>query len=232
MLVAVLAFLPVLYRFFPSPSWAVLVGISLLITLVAAFLEHYRSVQPYLDLLENRRFLYGYACNDALDGLLQHDSSARLNVMEIDRGLLPRRGKFEIVHPLRMEGEPDEGLELTLDQGVCGQAVSQHAFCVANLETPHGPTFNLDAKQRERTKHLTLILSMPIKRAKRGRGGSVMLTDEIIGVVNIDSKMKGAYRFYDKTIVFETDEDDGRSLLEKQTGTLQEISEVCSYIMS
>lgn len=152
--------------------------------------------------------------------------------MEVDRGLLPRRGKFEIVHPLRMEGEPDEDLELRLDQGVCGQAVSQRGFCVVDLETPHRPTFNLDAEQREKTEHLTLILSMPIKKAKRGRGGSVTLTDEIIGVVNIDSKMKGAYGFYDKTIIFEADQDEGRSLLEKQTETLREISEVCSYVMS
>ncbi len=214
-LAAFLAFLPVLYRFFPNLSWTTLLVVSSLTALVAGFLEYRRGVQPYLDLLEKRRYLYSYACDDALDNLLRHDSTVRLNVMEIDRGLLPGRGKFKIVHPLRMEGEPDEGLELRLDQGVCGQAVSQRGFCIAELGAQHGPTFNLDAEQREKTRHLKLILSMPIRRAKKGRGGSVTLTDEIIGVVNIDSKRRGALGYYRRVSV------GNQSLLQNQTEALR-----------
>lgn len=215
-----------LYRLFPVPPLWALVGISLLIAGVAGYLEYRRGVQPYLDLLEKRKYLYGYACDDALDDLLRYDSTARLNVMEIDRDLLGEGGKFEIVYPLRMNGEPDEDLKLKLDQGVCGQAVSQQAFCVADLEVRHGPTFNLSAEQREKTSHLKLVLSMPIKKAEKRRGGNVVLADEIIGVVNVDSQKNGALAYY------EAEQLNGRSLIEVQAEVLRKVSEQCSYIMS
>lgn len=224
-LVVLLAFLPVLYRLFTDPSLWWLFGISLLIAAVAGLLEYRRGVQPYLDLLEKRKYLYGYACDDALDDLLRYDSTARLNVMEIDRALLGK-GKFEIVYPLRMNGEPDEDLKLKLNQGVCGQAVSQQAFCVADLEVRHGPTFDLSAKQREKTRHLKLVLSMPIKKAEKRRGGNVVLADEIIGVVNIDSQRNGALAYY------ETEQVNGHSLVDEQAEVLRKVSEQCSYIMS
>ncbi len=225
-LVVLLSFLPVLYRLFSTPSIGTLLLISFIIAAAAGLLEYYRNVRPYLELSAKRNYLYGYACDDVLADLLVYDPSARLNVMEVDRGLRPGRGKFEIVYPLKMEGEPDEDLELRLDQGVCGQAANEGGFCVANLEVPHGPTFNLDAEQREKTRHLKLVLSMPIKKAKRGRGGVVVLQDKIIGVVNVDSKRNGALAYY------ETKKVNGRSLLEEQAEVLRKVSEQCSYIMS
>lgn len=232
-LVAALAFMPFLYRLIPNMSWVIQFMVAVLIAVVAGFIEHYRSVRPRLKMENKRTRLFGMVCVNALEELHEHDPTARLNIMEIDQRFVDSWSVFEIVYGRGMAGDPDQGLRLKLNQGVCGQAVAQRAFCVANLEIPHGPTFNLDPDQLEKTKNLTLIMSMPIKRAEKMQDGTFILTDDIIGVVNIDSKREGAYDFYENTIVYGTDmETGGRSLLEMQTQVLRRISELCSYIMS
>src|SRR5215216_7294127 len=87
LLVVVLSFLPAAFRAFPNLSLGKTLLVSGLIAVVAVFLEYYRGVQPYLGLLEKRAYLYSYACDDARADLRQHDPSARMNVMEIDRAL-------------------------------------------------------------------------------------------------------------------------------------------------
>jgi hypothetical protein len=146
--------------------------------------------------------------------------------MEVDPGLLGRWGKFEIVFSRGMENELDKDLRLKLSQGVCGQAVQQKDLCVANLEVPHSPSFGLDHGQRQKTQALTLIFSMPIKRARKMQDGTFALTDDIVGVLNLDSKMKDALVHYNSTVV------DGLSLFDRQKRILGEISVVCSYIIS
>jgi hypothetical protein len=59
-LVAVLAFLPVVYKVFPDLSVWVLVTIGLLTALVAGYIEHYRSVQPLLKLEDKKTYLFGH----------------------------------------------------------------------------------------------------------------------------------------------------------------------------
>ncbi|QIN81119.1 tyrosine-type recombinase/integrase (plasmid) [Rubrobacter marinus] len=112
--------------------------------------------------------------------------------------------------------------------GVCGQAVADGAFKAADLGLESGPTFGLDADQLAKTRGLTMVMSMPVKRARKLDDGTFALTDEIVGVVNVDSKRGGAYDFYRNTLVGP----DRRSLLEEQEEVLGEISELCSYIMS
>ncbi len=67
---------------------------------------------------------------------------------------------------------------------------------------------------------------MPIKRAVTGPDGKTNLTDEIIGVVNIDSGKPDPENFYKNTIV------EGEPLLERQLTALREISEYCSRLLS
>jgi hypothetical protein len=231
-LVALLAFLPVVYKLLPPqfPIWA-LVGVGLLIAGVAAYIEHYRNVQPQLKLEDKKTYLFRQTCDKAFDELRQYDNTARLNIMEIDRGPWGLWGKFDIVFSRGMERELDKDLKLKLSQGVCGQAVQQKELVVANVETKQGgPAFGLDSEQLRKTQHLTLIFSMPIRRAKMSPDGTLTLTDDIIGVVNLDSKMPGAEAYYNTT---ETVTDAVvKSLRVRQEEVLGEISEVCSIIVS
>lgn len=233
LLVACLAFLPIVYRIFPKmPLWLQVV-VGLLIALLAGFLEHYKSVRPRLALEDKRTVIFDAVFAGVLAELRKHDPTARFLIMEIDRRVLDRWSIFRNVFGRNMEGDSDKDLGLRVTQGVSGQAVARRGFCVADLEAAHGPTFNLDPGQLDKTKELTLVLSMPIKRTKKMPDGTYTLTDDIIGVVNIDSKMKGAYEFYQNTILYEGDfDDEGESLLDTQFRFLQESSGLCSYVMS
>ncbi len=225
-LVALIAFLPVIWRAFPEMPLAGQVAIGLLAAALAGYIEHQKSVEPHLGIEEKRTYLFGYACEGPFEDVRQHDPTARLNIMEIDPGLPGHPGVFRTVYTLGMEGDPDKDLGLEVSQGVCGQAVSQGEFTVADLEVPNGPTFGLTAEQLEKTAGLTLVLSMPVKKTRKMPDGSFTLTDEILGVINVDSKKEGAHAFYRTTQV------DGQTLMDAQEETLQEISELCSYIMS
>lgn len=233
LLVALLALLPIAYRVFPNMSVWVQLFIGLLIALLAGFIQHYRSVRPHLKLEEKRTVIFGSVFHGVLAELRHHDPTARFLIMEIEYRGLDRWSVFRHVFGRNMGTDPDKDLGLRLSQGVSGQAVAQRGFCVADLEAAHGPTFNLDQDQLEKTKDLTLVLSMPIKRTKKLPDDTYILTDDIIGVANIDSKKKGAYEYYLNTILYEADSDDeGQSLLEAQFRNLQEISQLCSYILS
>lgn len=54
----------------------------------------------------------------------------------------------------------------------------------------------------------------------------MVLADEIIGVVNVDSQRNEALAYY------EAEQLNGRSLIEVQAEVLRKVSEQCSYIMS
>lgn len=163
----------------------------------------------------------------------KHDPTARFLIMEIDRRVLDRWSVFEVVYNRNMQNDPDKDLKLKLPQGVSGEAVAQRGVCVADLETEHGPTFKLNKAQLDKTKDLTIVISMPIKRVRKMQDNTYTITDDIIGVVNIDSKLKGAHEAYQNTIIYEEDADnEGQPLLDIQIRNLREISERCSYIMS
>jgi hypothetical protein len=149
--VSALAFFPLLYKLVPNMPWELQFFIALLIAVMAGLVDHYRNVRPRLSLEDRRTRLFDMACGTALEELRRHDPTARLNIMEIDHRFLKSWSVFQMVYSRGMEGDPDHGLQLKLNQGVCGQAVARRAFCVADLEPVHGPTFNLDADQLEKT---------------------------------------------------------------------------------
>lgn len=226
MLVAVAAFLPVLWRAFPGMPLVLEVLVALAIALLAGYVEHQKNAKPHLSIDEKRTYLFGYACEDALADLHTHDPTARLNILEVDPALPGQEATFSTVYTLNMEGAPDKDLSLSISQGVPGQAVEQGEFTVADLEVKNGPTFGLDSEQLEKTKDLTLILSMPIKKTTSLPDGTFALTDEILGVVNVDSRMAGAHAFYREK------RRGGRPLMDEVEEELAKISELCSFIMS
>lgn len=227
LLVALAAFLPVLWGAFPQmPLW-VRIGIGLLLAAAAGYVEHRKNAAPHLAIEEKRTYLFGYACDEAFEELRRFDPTARLNVMEIDPRLPGQEPVFGTVYALGMDDAPDADLGLRVSQGVAGRAVAEGEFTVADLEVEDGPTFGLSAEQLRKTEDLTLVLSMPVKKTERLQDGTPSVTDEVLGVVNVDSRMDGALARYRGEA---TDLDP--SPLERQEEILGRISRLCSYIMS
>ncbi|MGH3144788.1 MAG: hypothetical protein ACRDTR_03205, partial [Rubrobacter sp.] len=226
LLVAVAAFLPVLWRAFPGMPLLPEILIALVIAVLAGYAEHRKNVEPHLSMDAKRTYLFGYACKDALADLRGLDPTARLNILEIDPALPGREGTFRTVYTLGMEGAPDKDLGLKVSQGVCGQAVEHGEFTVADLEVQNGPTFGLDPDQLEKTERLTLVLSMPIKKTTSLPDGTFALADEVLGVVNMDSAMAGAHAFY------RGERRGSRPLMDEVEEEMATISELCSFIMS
>ena len=229
LLVAVAAFLPILWGAFPQmPLW-LRIGIGLILASVAAFVEHRKNVAPHLAIEEKRAFLFGYACDDPFEELRSFDPTARMSVAEIDPKLPGQEPVFRTVYALGMDDAPDADLGLSVSQGVQGRAVAQGEFTVANLEVADGPTFGLTADQLQKTEDLTLVLSMPIKKTERLPDGTPSVTDEVLlGVVNVDSRLDGALERYRTRGAAGA----GRSQLEYQEDVLERVSRLCSYIMS
>ncbi len=227
LLVAVAAFLPILWGAFPQmPVW-LRIGIGLILAAVAAFVEHRKNVAPHLAIEEKRTFLFGYACDDAFEDLRRFDPTARMSVMEIDPRLPGQEPVFGTVYALGMDDAPDADLGLGVSQGVQGRAVAQGEFTVADLEVEDGPTFGLTADQLQKTEDLTLVLSMPVKKTERLPDGTPSVADEVLGVVNVDSRMPGALKRYRAREVAP-----GESALDHQEEVLRRVSRLCSYIMS
>lgn len=227
LLVAVAAFIPMLRGAYPQmPVW-IQVCLGLVVAGIVGFVEHRKNVQPHLAIEEKRTYLFGYACDDPFEQLRRFDETARLNIMEMDSRLPFQRPVFKTVYALGMDNAPDADLGLDVSQGVAGRAVSQGDFTVADLEIEEGPTFGLSADQLAKTESLTLILCMPIKKTERLPDGTPSVTDEILGVVNVDSQMPGALARYRQR-----SDDNDLSSLERQEEVLKSVSELCSYIMS
>ena len=228
LLVAVAAFLPILWGAFPQmPVW-LRIGIGLILASVAAFVEHRKNVAPHLAIEEKRTFLFGYACDDPFEELRSFDPTARMNIMEIDPKLPGQEPVFGTVYALGMDDAPDADLGLKVSQGVCGRAVAEGEFTVADLTVEDGPTFGLTADQLQKTEDLTLVLSMPIKKTEKLPDGTPSVTDEVLGVVNVDSRLDGALGRYRTRGAAGT----SRSELERQEDVLGRVSRLCSYIMS
>ncbi|MGF1472950.1 MAG: hypothetical protein ACFB50_14575 [Rubrobacteraceae bacterium] len=227
LLVAVAAFLPVLWRLFPQMPILVQVGLALLLAAVAGYVEHRKNVAPHLNLEKKRTYLFGYACDEVFEELQRFDPTARINVMELDPRLPGQEPVFTTVYALGMDDAPDADLGLRLSQGVCGQAVSQGEFTVADLEIEDGPTFGLSAEQLQKTRELTLVLSLPIKKTESLPDGTPSITDEVLGVVNVDSRMPGALRRYREQAAATN-----KTVMERQEEVLARVGRLCSYIMS
>jgi hypothetical protein len=235
LLVTVLASTPFLYGMFLQsiPTW-VKVLISVAFVVLTFVYNYYKDVRPLLSFAERRDYFFDLACASPLEDLRQNfDRTARLNVMEVGRKLPMRRSEFRPLYTLNMEGDLDKDLGLKIYQGATGMAFRDKRFYVANLEDPDGLEYHFDERQLRLTKDLTLICSMPIRRVRKLSDDSRDITDEVIGVVNIDSKMPNARAFYGRSRVESTfREGEEVSLLEEVEATLDKISETCSWIMS
>lgn len=235
LLVTVLASTPFLYGLFlrSVPTWAKVL-ISVTFVVLTFIYNYYKDVRPLLSFAERRGYFFDLACASTLDDLRQNfDRTARLNVMEISWKLPKGRSKFKPIYTLNMEGDLDKDLNLKIYQGAAGAAFREKRFYVADLEDPNGPHYHLEETQTRLTEDLTLICSMPIRKVRKLSDDSRDITDEIIGVVSIDSKMSNARAFYERSRVestFRTGEE--VSLLEEVEVTLDKISETCSWIMS
>lgn len=152
-------------------------GLALLLAAVAGYVEHRKNVAPHLKLEQKRTYLFGYACDEPFAELRRFDPTARMNVMELDSRLPGQEAVFRTVYALGMDEAPDADLGLRLSQGVCGRAVSQGEFTAANLEVEDGPTFGLSADQLQKTRELTLVLSLPIKKTESLPDGTPTITE-------------------------------------------------------
>lgn len=225
LLVSAVTLLTFSYQIIPGLNWAVRVIVALLVAIGTGYTEYQRKNQSSLNLRHKRDRLFDYFCHGYIEELRSHDGTARIMVLAVDRWPVDRWSTLNNIFSNYMENDSDRQLGLNITQGVCGEAVTQKEFVVGDLEAPYASTYRLSTEQLEKTKNLTLVMSMPIKKAKTGTDGKPTLTDEIIGVINIDSQMPNALAFYE-------DDSSGDSLLRKQETALSRISEIGSYIMS
>ena len=226
--VAALYLLTQIPRLLPDASWNVHYVIVGLAVVVSGCVEWFRSA-PVLRIQDRRRVFFDQVCKDALEELREHDPTARLNIMEID-GLLPFKlfRSLKIIYDLHVKKEdPDRGMKMKIWQGVAGQAAVSGEFCYGDIsDKERGPRFNLNAKQQEKTSHVRLVLSMPIKKVVQGGRDEPEVSDKVIGVVNIDSQREDAFNYYQTLMV------DYESLMYRQEQALKGISGYCSYVMS
>ncbi|MDP9474651.1 MAG: hypothetical protein M3R38_02980 [Actinomycetota bacterium] len=222
--VALLALLTQLPRLFPKMSGWPVVASLVLVVAVAAYIEHMRSA-PALRLQDKRKALLDYACKNPMVRLRTFDSTARLNIMLIDGLYFRSLSRFSIIYDLHVaDKDPDKRMRMRIGQGVCGDAADKGLFSHGDISDKKGPAFGLDPEQLEKTKNVRLVMSMPIMKAVNDETGEPRLTEEVIGVVNIDSKRRDALHFYRTRMV------GGKSLLDRQEQALEEISRFCSYL--
>jgi hypothetical protein len=229
--IAALAFLPLVYALTPNLSFTAKAFIAVAVFVFAGLSEYLHNVKPAVDFDAKKTFMLHMVCDGAFQELKKRDTTARLNIMEAHWWIrqrigsinLPRLGRFEQIFGLEMEGHPDAGLGLWLNQGACGESLAKKELCIAELDREDCPLYGMSEDQREKTKGLTLVCSLPIRGMKRQRDGKFVYTDDIIGVINIDSRMMGAYKQYQ----------DGHFLGDNEHQTmLHQLSGACSYILS
>lgn len=236
LLVTALASTPLIYSVFLRgvPTW-VKVLLTVAFVVLTVVYNYYKDVRPLLNLAERRSYFFDLACVAPLENLATNfDDTARLSVAEIRWKLPKRRSRFRVAYTLRMENALDKELKLRLDQGAFGAACAEQDFHVADLEDPERlSSYRLDARQAWLTRDLSLILAMPIRKVRKLPDGSSDVTDEVIGVVSIDSRRENARRFYEERKVDSRfREDEETNLLEEVSLNLAEMSKTCSWILS
>lgn len=187
----------------------------------------YKEEEPDLRFENKREFFLENACYNPMERLREFDDTARLNIMEVGDVGSEGTKPLNIIYDLFVEDDhPDRWMEMDHTQGVAGDAVRKGAFCYADISDPDRPAYGLSPEQLRRTKNVTFVMSMPIRKAVTTPNGRTRLAGDIIGVVNIDSGQLNPENFYKNTPV------EGESLLQRQTEALLEISEYCSRVLS
>lgn len=208
-------------------AWSWLTYPLLAVAVLIAGYMKYTEVEPDLRFEDKRTFFLDHVCGNAMERLREYDDTARLNIMEVE-GIGPDSAKsLKIIYDLYVETHhPDKRMIMGYTQGVCGDAVRKGESCYADISDPSRPTFGLTPEQLQRTEHVTFVISMPVKRAVKGEDGEMYLTDEVIGVINMDSGQPDPENFYKTTEIGD------ESLLQRQLKALREISEYCSHLLS
>ncbi|MEK6754881.1 MAG: GAF domain-containing protein [Bacteroidota bacterium] len=117
--------------------------------------------------------------------------------MGVKRSLLPwKEDYFDFKYQLNMESDPDQNLRLSVSQGLCGEAYREQTFKYVSMVQENPPTYNLSADQREKTKHLKTIISVPIWEIFSNEPSK----RRVIGVLNIDSKQDLGESLFNETI--------------------------------
>lgn len=225
LLVSGVSALSLSYQVIPGLGWTPRIFIAVGIVGLSGWIEYRRKNESGLSLQHKRFRLFDYFCKGYIEELREEDPTARIMVLAVEWWPTERASMLRNVFSKHMEDDDDQHLGLNVTQGVCGEAVTDKSFIVGDLEAVPQPTWRLTKEQKQKTSGLTLVMSFPIMGTTTGDDGQPTTTNEVIGVINIDSQKKGAYDFY-------AEEREGGSLLEKQKSYLSEISEVGSYIMS
>lgn len=156
---------------------------------------------------ERQRFLIDQFFEPEIDSLRQFDSTARLNIMRVSG--LPGLRRLRFFRTYRMGDGGDAVLTLKLNQGVAGVAFEAGHWAVGDMEADSwrdargngGPDAcrHMTQDQRDLVRELTLVYSYPIRRlARQGSAGDVRPVDDVIGVVNLDSRQESALGKYTK----------------------------------
>jgi hypothetical protein len=224
---AVPAALPAILAHPPSPLASG--GLIFALSLAAGVIQHERRESYRLD---RQRYFLERICRPVLEDLRSQDATARMNVMLVRWSLFGRR--LEPFWGCHMDGCNDSSLTLSMGQGVSGAACTEGDWVVGDFEnnlcsvgnkgeTFRDPNRNMRQDQRDACADLKLIFSYPVRRLKRaGSVGNVTPVADVIGLINIDSRMPGALQFYT-----------GNGHYKTLTGkVLPDIATVAGYLLS
>lgn len=161
--------------------------------------------------LERHQYVFRHMVEPFRESLKAHDSTARVNVMYVRRQWNFRR-RLVFFDRQDLVAHPDHGLTLGIHQGVAGRAFCAKKWAIGDLESQilhlgtignikadvqtRDVSYGLTDEQQQATRDLKLIFSFPIRKLERVNGKDPEFTDDVIGVVNVDSRFVGAYKFY------------------------------------
>jgi len=183
-----------------DPAWKVPVSIIGILTVVLA--SYYEIVKPAKRWEENRELICSTLFRPYLEELRTklfegRDVNLRVNVMGVRRSFYPwKENSFDFKYQLNMEGDPDQNLKLSVSQGLCGEAYREQTFKYVSMVQENPPGYNLSPEQREKTKHLKTIISVPIWEIFSNQPSK----RRVNGVLNIDSKEDLGKSLFDERI--------------------------------
>ena len=200
-----------------SLLWRIIIGGGLVLIFAA---YHYASVFPSFERFQRFEAAKRELLDDHIGAMLERpevDYEMRVNVMIAPKSLFGNRKRLkpEWVSP-NMRQDSDRDLTFARGQGVCGEAFQEGEMTFSDLTTADLTTFDLNEDQMKASEELQFVLSFPIRTIDLETG---RLTNEIIGVVNFDSRTKGSERLI-------TDPEKRENLEEKA----KDLSEFCSKL--
>jgi len=194
-------------------DWKVSLGAATGVTLLTWYGTFLASEAPGgADIIQRYRYVFGNTVDPFRQVLRKADPTARVNVMLAKRDWRLTK-RFVFFDREDLNGHPDENLDLKASQGVAGKALISKRWAIGDLESrtlylgaigsdqhsnaENHVSYGLTTEQQQATCGLTAVLSFPIRRLEQVRDRKMEFSDDVIGVVNIDSKMTGAMASYE-----------------------------------